>query len=135
MIAIKSKTTPVKKTGVVKTSRTVNVLGWSGMEKRKITVYIPKDKVTVSDWFHAKEVGELCINTKGRIDRLKEIKWVGGAGTIFNRHENYHFENDKNVGHNAFSVFVKKGQIFKFKGKTFTHAKHGYRAIIDARKD
>lgn len=130
-----TKAKPVKKTGFAKSTKTVSVLGWSGMERQKRTVFIPKDKVTISDWFHAKLKGDLCINTKGKIDRLKEIKWVGGAGTIFNRHENYHFENDKEIGFEAFMVFVKKGQTFKFKGKTYTYEKHGYKAVIEDGRD
>lgn len=120
----------IRESKPVKTIVPVYVLGWSGMEKRDRTVYIPKDKVEVSDWFHPKLEGDLCINTKGEVDLLKKIVMVGGQGTWFKRHENYYFQNDENVSCDAYMVFVKKGQTFKFNGKTYTYKEHGYDAII-----
>ena len=115
--------------------KTVWVLGWDGMEKRRHTMYnIPKDKVEISDWFHAKKEGELCINNKGEIDQLKKIVMVGGDG-MFKRCPNYYFVHDNEVATDAYLVGVKRGQVFRRWNKRFTYSKHSLRSIIDARKD
>jgi hypothetical protein len=94
-------------------------LGWSGMEQIHIQLpeNFPSKVLTVDDWCHPK-VGELCINLNSELDVVKRIySSKHGKMRVL---QNYKSHCGEGLTHR---VLVKKGQIFKFAGKTFVYKK------------
>lgn len=100
-------------------------LGWDGMEQIFISVdKFPKNVLKVDDWF-GPQIGELCFNSKGKLDIVKDIFWYDGElkHLMNNRVKQYSFELSKDVCSEGLvhRVEVKRGKVFVFNGKAFVH--------------
>ena len=85
------------------------------MKKQTITVdEFPKDILKVDDWF-APRIGELCF-VDGKMDIVKDIN-SGQYGNMYR----FEISDSETCTSSINRIEVKKGKVFIFKGKVFTH--------------
>ena len=116
----------IKITTMAKETMNVRVwqLGWNGMVKRTIKVTkLDRTILKVDDWFSPR-VGQLCINDKGNLDVCKRVEKVS-ARDPFKAYTRYHFKYSKTPSSESQLVDVRKGKVFKFRGKNFLPLKEG----------
>lgn len=101
----------------------VNILSFGGkLKETTITIdEIPLNVLTVDDWY-SPTIGELCIDSDGKLDIVKDIKFTPSDGT-FKACNMYTMEisGKQSSGTLIHRVEVKPGFTYILNGKVFRH--------------